>query len=110
MRNIPELTHLQFLVLTVLLDGERSGRQVREKLAEAGENKSGPAFYQLMARLEDAKLVAGWYDQKVVEGQIIKERRYRIEAAGASAWDQQQKFYAELAKTGRVKAAGVAMA
>src|SRR3954451_19839409 len=90
---LPELTHLQFLVLSTLLDGERSGREVRERLAEAGERKSGPAFYQFMARLEDAGFVEGWYDQKVVDGQIIKERRYRVTGAGSEAFQDTRGFY-----------------
>src|SRR5688500_1063257 len=91
---LPEVTHLQFLVLAVLLDGgELPGRVVREKLAEAGQRKSGPAFYQFMARLEDAGLVEGWYDQKVVDGQIIKERRYRIAGRGVEAVEATRAFY-----------------
>jgi DNA-binding PadR family transcriptional regulator len=90
---LPELTHLQFLVLSILLDGERSGREVRERLKEAGESKSGPAFYQFMARLEDAGFVEGWYDQKVVDGQSIKERRYKITGGGLRAWEEVRDFY-----------------
>jgi DNA-binding PadR family transcriptional regulator len=90
---LPELTHLQFLVLSILLDGERSGREVRERLTEAGETKSGPAFYQFMARLEDAGFVEGWYDQKVIDGQSIKERRYRIIGNGTKAWEDVRDFY-----------------
>ncbi|HEX8201192.1 MAG TPA: hypothetical protein VF590_11945 [Isosphaeraceae bacterium] len=90
---LPELTHLQFLVLTILMDGERSGREVREKLVEAGEQKSGPAFYQFMARLEDGGFVEGWYEQKVIDGQIIKERRYRLTGQGAKAREHVRDFY-----------------
>src|SRR5262249_49872599 len=93
----PHLTHLQFLILAVLLDKEQSGRHLREKLAEAGENKSGPAFYQLMARLEDSRFVEGWYDKKIVDGQLLKERRYRVTAAGIAAWEQTREFYLNLA-------------
>jgi hypothetical protein len=90
---LPDITHLQFLVLTSLLDGEQPGRCIRDRLAEEGVRKSGPAFYQLMARLEDEKLVAGWYDEKVVDGQRIKERRYRITGAGTRACHQAYNFY-----------------
>ena len=90
---LPEITHLQFLVLASLLDGEQSGRFLRLKLDEIGERKSGPAFYQMMARLEDAGLVRGRYEQKIVEGQIIKERRYRVTAAGHAACNQVYEFY-----------------
>ena len=74
--RIPEITHLQFLVLGMLRSDARLGREIRRDLARHGARRSGPAFYQMMARLEDAGLIDGEYDQKVVRGQIIKERRY----------------------------------
>jgi DNA-binding PadR family transcriptional regulator len=90
---LPGITHLQFLVMASLFDGEQSGRFLRQKLEEDGERKSGPAFYQMMARLEDAGLVRGRYDQKIVEGQIIKERRYCITATGTTACRRAYEFY-----------------
>ncbi|HEX6976343.1 MAG TPA: helix-turn-helix transcriptional regulator [Vicinamibacterales bacterium] len=92
-RRIPEITHLQFLVLGLLRQAPRLGRELRDELGRNGMRRSGPAFYQMMARLEDAGLVAGEYDQKVVEGQIIKERRYEVTAAGAAAWTLTRDFY-----------------
>ena len=68
----------------MLRAGERSGRTVRRSLARHGIERSGPAFYQMMARLEDAGFVAGEYDQKIVDGQIIKERRYTLTTARRS--------------------------
>ena len=61
-RVLPTLTHLQFLVLGVLRADEQPGRIVREALASYGVRRSGPAFYQLMARLERARLIEGWYE------------------------------------------------
>jgi DNA-binding PadR family transcriptional regulator len=96
--GLPDLTHLQFLILSLLLDGEQPGRFIREKLAEEGERKTGPAFYQMMARLEDSKFVEGWYNQKVVEGQMIKERWYKITGHGVAAWESTRAFYQEHAR------------
>ena len=56
--RIPDITHLQFLVLGMLRGGERLGRTVRRSLARHGVARTGPAFYQMMARLEDAGLVS----------------------------------------------------
>jgi DNA-binding PadR family transcriptional regulator len=92
-RRLPEITHLQFLVLGILMPGETSGRKVRSALASYRVRRTAPAFYQLMARLEDAGLVDGRYEQKVVEGQLIKERRYRITPAGAAAFKETREFY-----------------
>jgi DNA-binding PadR family transcriptional regulator len=94
-RPIPDITHLQFLVLGTLRGGTRSGHSVRKALARHGVRRSGPAFYQMMARLEDAGLVDGEYDQRVVAGQIIKERRYTLTAPGEVAWSSTRAFYDE---------------
>jgi DNA-binding PadR family transcriptional regulator len=89
---IPEITSLQFLVLTILLEGEQSGRFVREKLADNGHKKSAPAFYQFMARLEDGGFVMGRYEQKNVEGQLIKERIYTITGHGIRSCEEFRNF------------------
>ena len=92
MSSNPRLSHLQFLVLGTLLKGARPGREIRDELHRFGVKRSGPGFYQLMARLEEAEWVEGSYKQKVVEGQIIRERSYRLRGAGRSAWNQCRKF------------------
>jgi len=94
--RIPRLTHLQFLVLGQLRDGERPGRVIRDALAAHGVRRSGPAFYQLMARLERDRLVDGWYEQVPAGDQAVTERRYRIRPAGARLWAEARDFYAVL--------------
>jgi DNA-binding PadR family transcriptional regulator len=90
---IPRLTHLQFLVLAVLLRGDVRGRDLRASLRDAGVRQSGPAFYQMMALLEDGGYVSGWYDQRVVDGQILRERHYKVLAKGAKACQESRAFY-----------------
>lgn len=91
--KLPGLSHLQFIVLGQLLSGEASGRSIRGTLRRFRVRQSGPAFYQMMARMEKAGLAEGWYTQDVAEGQVIKERRYRITEAGAAAWRECRSFY-----------------
>ena len=93
--TLPDITHLQFSVLAFLQGGEQRGRELRGQLAGLGLRRSGPAFYQMMSRLEDAELVAGRYDQKIVDGQIIKERFYTITEEGTAAWEATRDFYVE---------------
>jgi DNA-binding PadR family transcriptional regulator len=93
LRRIPDITHLQFLILGMLRSEARLGREIRRDLARHGARRSGPAFYQMMARLEDAGLIDGEYDQKIVRGQIIKERRYTLTPAGQTAWRATRDFY-----------------
>ena len=90
---MPKLSHLQFAVLEVLGAGEKSGKDLRSSLCEFGIKKSGPAFYQLMARLEEAQFVQGWYHQRIIDGQMIKERRYRILGAGVRNLRDVREFY-----------------
>ncbi len=99
--RLPAITHLQFLVLGLLLDRPRAGRDIRTELRHHGVRRTAPAFYQMMARLEDAGFVEGWYDRKVIDGQLIKERHYRLRPAGARAWTATRDFYlARLRATG----------
>jgi hypothetical protein len=97
---LPDLTHLQFLIIGALVDGEQPGRVVRDRLADAGVVKSGPGFYQLMARLEEAKLVEGRYEQKVIDGQALKERRYKMTGLGEQSWTQARNFYLTFGRSG----------
>ncbi len=92
MNPTPRLSHLQFLVLGTLLQGSRPGREVRDELRRFGVKRSGPGFYQLMARLEEAELVEGSYKQKIIAGQIIRERSYRLRGTGRTAWNRCRKF------------------
>jgi DNA-binding PadR family transcriptional regulator len=92
-RDMPRLTHLQFLVLGVLLSGEDSGRTIRRALDEYGMGRSGPAFYQMMARLERDGIIEGWYEQIKVGDQAVTERRYRATAAGSRIWTKTRAFY-----------------
>jgi DNA-binding PadR family transcriptional regulator len=102
---VPAITHLQFLVLATLRGGPRLGRHVRRELGRRDVRRSAPAFYQMMARLEDAGLVSGEYDQKIVDGQIIKERRYTLTDTGAAAWRVTRDFYAETLRDDATQAA-----
>ena len=99
--SLPDITHLQFLVLEALDQDEQAGRDLRAMLADHGVRNSAPAFYQMMARLEQGSLVEGWYAQTVVNGQHLKERRYRIAGAGRQCGDRtrliHQSVPAELA-------------
>jgi DNA-binding PadR family transcriptional regulator len=95
--KIPKLTNPQCLVLSLLLDEELPGRNIREKLAEHGQRSSAPAFYQFMARLEDAGHVQGRYEQKLIGGQAVKERIYTITGSGVHARSEYLTFATSLA-------------
>jgi len=79
MTGIPRLSHLQFLVVGLLRGRTLPGREIRDGLEQLDVRKSGPAFYQLMSRLEDGGLVTGQYHQEIVSGQIIRfGNKYKV--------------------------------
>jgi DNA-binding PadR family transcriptional regulator len=92
---LPEITALQFLVISLLLSraDECPGRELRARLLENGVKSTGPQFYQMMSRLEDAGYVEGWYAQKEIEHQVVNERRYRVTAEGRAALDATADFF-----------------
>jgi DNA-binding PadR family transcriptional regulator len=96
--HLPDLTHLQFLVLGVLRSEEQSGRTLRDALAGYGIRRTGPAFYQLMARMEKDGLADGWYEQITVGDQLVTERRYRITGDGKKRWNEARAFYDHVAR------------
>jgi DNA-binding PadR family transcriptional regulator len=91
--SIPRLTYLQFLVLSLLRDGDRSGRHLRDHLAGYQATGSGPAFYQMMARLEESGYVEGNYESSEVRGYVVKERVYGITVRGNAALEEVRLFY-----------------
>lgn len=95
---IPVLTHLQFLVLGVLRAEPQAGRALRSALSAYGIRRTGPAFYQLMARLEKDRLVDGWYEQVTVNDQAVTERHYRITGDGSRRWKEARAFYDHVAR------------
>ena len=94
--ELPELTSLQFLVMEVIGAHKVRGADIRDRLKrEHGVNKTGPAFYQLMARLEESKFAEGWYEQEIIDGQIIKQRFYKVTGLGERARRETLKFYSQ---------------
>ena len=71
---------------------------IRQAWPSYGVRRSGPAFYQLMARIERATLVEGWYEQAPVGDQAVTKRRYCITREGARLWADAHRFYDELAR------------
>ena len=92
--RLPAVTHLQFLVLGLLHNGEQPGRQIRDVLVRYGVKSTTAAFYQMMARLERDHLIEGWYEQVTIGDQAVTERRYRLKPSGDKLWREARAFYA----------------
>ena len=100
--DLPELSHLQMLVIEALGARRVSGRELREAMGKLGLKKTAPAFYQLMSRLEEGHFVEGEYEQKLIDRVAIKERFYRLTGTGARAYRDTLRFYSERSTEGMV--------
>ena len=90
---IPNLPHLQFAVLECIGTNRVKGHDLRTLLTHKKLFKSAPAFYQLMARMEDAGLVSGETEHRTEDGVAIQERFYRVTGHGERAIRESLEFY-----------------
>lgn len=95
---LPPLTHLQFYILTILLDSKQSGREVRARLKNDHHVKQSLAsFYQLMSRMEEAGMIEGEYKITSIERQGIRTRYYKALGHGIQCRDRTLDFYVQAA-------------
>ena len=82
--------------MRLILDGVVSGRSLHKELEANGAQMSRPAFYQLMMRLEDAKLLESWFERRESKGYVVRETHYRVTAPGRRAMETVRSFYVPL--------------
>lgn len=92
---LPPITHLQFVILQAVDRAELPGRDLRQLLEQHGQKTTPAAFYQLMARLEDLKMVSGELKDVPGEQRRFRERWYRLLPCGRQAITDTRDFYAD---------------
>ena len=92
--RLPEITALQFAVLSLLFAGEKTGRDLRRQLQNCGGPRTSAAFSQLMTRLQDAAYVqARRCTPTAHHQQTPRESRYRLTDLGLIVWQATRRFY-----------------
>lgn len=94
---IPTISHLQVFLLYALATEPRYGETLRKLLLAEKHESSEPAFYQLMSRMEKEGLIRSRIAKSWVAAQLIKERVYRLTAAGKATLRDVREFYARTA-------------
>ena len=87
------LTNLQFGILGAVRYSWRAGDFIREQMRIARVPVEGPAFYQLMARLEKAQLLEGKYTTRMLGKQIVRKRSYHCTLKGIQAYNSLRAFH-----------------
>lgn len=92
---VPELTGLQFLVVSILFEGEKTSNQLREELMDRGYTGSRVAFSRLMGRMIKGLIVTYAFWEETFEGRDNLERqyRYRVSNLGVMLWKMARDFY-----------------
>ncbi|MEM8549874.1 MAG: PadR family transcriptional regulator [Verrucomicrobiota bacterium] len=92
--NTPTLSHLQFAVLDCIGGREMKGRDLRQRMKdEKGISKAGPAFYQLMGRMEEGGLVKSKVEDIELGENRLKQKIYWITGEGAKAVHRSKTYY-----------------
>ncbi len=91
--QLPEMTALQFLVVRLLLRGEKSGKNLAEALAALGIQHSQPAFSRLMGRMMAAGYVDAKYRVRTDGSRVVRERHYAVTDVGLAHWELTRDFY-----------------
>jgi PadR family transcriptional regulator PadR len=79
---------LEFQILAVLLERPRDsyGITIMARVAErTGRNRSLPAIYAALDRLQDKGMVSSWWGEPTAERGGRRKRLYKTEASGAEA-------------------------
>jgi DNA-binding PadR family transcriptional regulator len=94
MRQLPELTHLQYLALQLVKEAYPTwlpGVDLRQQMLSAGAgNRSLPAFYQFMSLLEEKGFVSV-RRKRMPEGHV--NASYRFLKRAEEAMTVSQEFY-----------------
>ena len=91
---IPKMTGLQFLVLSLLFDGPKAGRELRRELQEHQAPMNRSSFSQLMRRLERSGLVRGDSVPTALDDRTHYHRVYCATVTGLATWREVRAYYA----------------
>ena len=92
--GLPEMTPLQALVISILFDGEKSSRDVRDELAFRGVEMPMTQVYRLLGRAELAGYLSAKYRQwQTADGRTVREKFYRASRQGLDQWQKTLAFY-----------------
>ncbi len=70
-----------------------SGRDIRDAMKAQGHNKTKAAAYQLFARMVDAGLLEGDWEEWQEDGETYRRKVFKVTAEGHRAHERTRDFY-----------------
>jgi hypothetical protein len=93
--KFPILSRLQFLVISILGNGNPKGKELHELIMAYGVCKTDPAFYQLMSRMVAIGFLKPKKETVPCKRNAITVVLYSVEQKGREAYAQTRAFYTE---------------
>jgi hypothetical protein len=90
------LTPLQYLAVGLLFTGEKSGREIREAIAQRGTRLDRAGLCRLMQRLVWQKSAVVRREERVIGGRVSRECYYRATSQGVERWQRTRAFFTAL--------------
>ena len=95
---VPELTGLQFMVVSVLFKGAMSSNELRAELLRRGYTGNRVAFWRLMGRLTKGGIVTyasyeNGADECEGKDNFDRQHRYEVSNLGMKLWKAARDFY-----------------
>jgi len=89
----PPLTHLQFLVISLLFTGPKTSLQLRQLLKDRKIKISAPALSRLMTRLQWTFQIHREHTIQTTGGASTRTCTFTITDHGLKSWAQTRQFY-----------------
>ena len=87
------LPHLQFLIIAIMGAKKMSGRDIRDQMKAHGAHKTKAAAYQLFARMVDAGLLEGDWEERKEDGETYRRKVFKVTFEGLRAAERTQEFF-----------------
>jgi hypothetical protein len=91
--RIPELTPLQYLIVSQLFDGQKSTRQIRDALAALEIRTKPSALHRLLRRMCRSLVLEARRQALVLSGRVGWEHCYHVTDRGLALWQAARQFY-----------------
>lgn len=87
------IPHLQFLIIAIMGAKKMSGRDIRDQMKLQGAHKTKAAAYQLFARMVDAGLLEGDWEEWQEDGETYRRKVFKVTGEGLRAYDRTRHFF-----------------
>jgi hypothetical protein len=91
--SLPELSHLQFLMIRLLFAEPRTGKELRRLSKAESAKLSPPSFSRLTQRMERLNYLHSQDELTASGRRYVRPRRFQVTDLGIVVWSRAREFY-----------------